>query len=116
MNPSSSRSGHGESRHEVLWEDTERVLRRCWRRAADGGSYSVLEVVPGEEHATLATLNRLIHEYELKDDLNEAWAAQPLELVRERGEIMLVLKDPGGEPLDGLIGQPFAIEIFVRIA
>jgi PAS domain S-box-containing protein len=116
MNPSSSRSGHGESRHEVLWEDTERVLRRCWRRAADGGSYSVLEVVPGEEHATLATLNRLIHEYELKDDLNEAWAAQPLELVRERGEIMLVLKDPGGEPLDGLIGQPFGIEIFMRLA
>jgi serine/threonine protein kinase len=100
----------------VLWEDSERVLRRCWRRAADGGQYSVLEVVPGAEHATLATLNRLIHEFELKDDLNEAWAAQPLELVRERGAIMLVLKDPGGEPLDGLIGQPFGIEIFVRLA
>src|ERR1700722_19411395 len=116
MNPSCSRSGHGESRHEMLWDDGERIMRRCWRHAADGGAYSVLEVVPGAARATLATFSRLTHEYELRDDLNEAWAAQPLELVHERGEIMLVLKDPCGDLLDGLIGQPFAIEIFVRIA
>jgi PAS domain S-box-containing protein len=116
MNPSSWRSGNGESSSEVLWEDGERILYRSWRRAADGGRYTVLEAVPVVEHATLVTLNRLIHEYELKDDLNEAWSARPLELVRERGAIMLVLKDPGGEPLDRLIGERVDIEAFMRVA
>lgn len=102
MNPSSRRSGSGETRSKVLWEDGERTLRRSWRNGADGGRYTVLEVVSVVEHATLGPINRLIHEYELKDDLNEAWAAQPLELVRERGEIMLVLKDPGASYLIAL--------------
>src|ERR1700750_781053 len=100
MNQSSRRSGNGQTSSEVLWKDGERLLRRCWRRLADGSRYTVLEVVPVGEHATLATLNRLSHEYELKDHLSEAWAAQPLELVGEGGQIKLVLKDPGGESLD----------------
>jgi PAS domain S-box-containing protein len=116
MNPSSWRSGEGETSSEVLWEDDERILRRSWRHGADGGRFTVLEVLPVAEHPTLGTLNRLTHEYELKDDLNEAWAALPLELVRERGEPMLVLKDPGGELLDRLIGRPLGIETFIRLA
>jgi PAS domain S-box-containing protein len=116
MNPSSWRSGNGETSSEVLREDDERVLRRSWRHGADGGRYTVLEVVAVAEHPPLAALDRLIHEYELKDDLDEAWAAQPLELVRDRGEIMLVLKDPGGELLDRLIGQSLGIETFIRLA
>ena len=51
-----------------------------------------------------AILDRLAHEYELKDELDGAWAVRPLELVRERGRTMLVLEDPGGEPLDRLLG------------
>jgi len=39
-----------------------------------------------------------------------------LELVRERGQTMLVLKDPGGEPLDRLIGPPLEIGNFLRLA
>jgi serine/threonine protein kinase len=116
MNLSSWRSGNGEGSSEVLWEDSERVLRRTWRIGADGGHYTVLEMVPVGQHPTLVTLNRLTHEYELKDDLNEAWAALPLELVRERGEITLVLKDPGGELLDRLIVQPLGIETCMRLA
>jgi predicted ATPase len=65
---------------------------------------------------TTGSLNRLTHEYELKDDLDDAWAARPLELVRERGETALVLKDPGGEPLDRLIGPPMQIGTFLRLA
>jgi hypothetical protein len=51
------------------------------------------------EHPTPGSLNRLIHEYSLKDELDRAWAVRPLELVRERGQPMLVLENPGGEPL-----------------
>ena len=47
-----------------------------------------------------AVLDRLAHEYELRDELDSDWAARPLALARERGRTMLVLEDPGGEPLD----------------
>ncbi|RFU46655.1 AAA family ATPase [Paraburkholderia sp. DHOC27] len=116
MNPSSWHTGNGESRSEVLWEDSERVVSRRWRKASDGHRLTVLEVVPVAEHASLATLNRLTHEYELKDALSESWSAQPFELVRERGGFMLVLNDPGGEPLDWLIGQTLPIDTFIRVA
>ncbi len=39
-----------------------------------------------------------------------------LELVRERGRSLLVLEDPGGEPLDRLLGQPMTLESFLRLA
>src|SRR4029077_18130212 len=61
-------------------------------------------------------LNRLTHEYGLRDDLDDAWAARPLALVRERGRTMLLFEDPGGGPLDRLIGPPMKIATFLRLA
>src|SRR5262249_40278401 len=40
----------------------------------------------------------------------------PLGLERERGQTMLVLNDPGGEPLDRLIGPPMEVGRFLRLA
>jgi hypothetical protein len=37
------------------------------------------------EHPTLERINRLIREYELKDDLAADGALRPVELSRERG-------------------------------
>jgi hypothetical protein len=47
----------------------------------------------------------IISPFSLNDggQLDDAWAARPLELVRERGRTMLVLADPGGQPLDQLV-------------
>ena len=42
----------------------------------------------------------------MKDELDGAWAARPLELGDE-GRTMLVLEDPGGEPLERLLGAPW---------
>jgi hypothetical protein len=48
----------------------------------DGGDRSaVLVVLPAAEHASPSSLDRLAHEYGLKDELDKAWAAQPLALV-----------------------------------
>ena len=80
---------------------------------ADG---SVLAVLPAAEHPTPATLDRLAHEYGLKDELDGAWAVRPLELIRERGRTMLVLEDPGGEPLERLLGAPMETDRFLRLA
>ena len=62
------------------------------------------------------TLDRLAHEYDLRDDLDSAWAARPLEFLRERGRSMLVLEDPGGEPLERRIGAPMEPGSFLGLA
>ena len=61
-------------------------------------------------------LDRLAREYELKDELDAAWAAHPLELVREDARAALVLEDPGGEPLARLLGAPMETGGFLRLA
>ena len=106
MNPSSWFGTGSDNSLEVLWEDDERVFCRRWRDGADGNRHAVLAVFSAAEHPTPSSLDRLTHEYGLKDDLDAAWAARPLELVRERGRTMLMLESPGGEPLDRLIGTP----------
>ena len=115
MNPSFWFSADGDRRLQVLWEDGERVFCRG-ERHADGQRAAVLAVLPAAEHPTPATLDRLAHEYELKDELDGTWAVRPLELVRDRGRTMLVLEDPGGEPLDRLLGPPMEVRSFLRLA
>jgi predicted ATPase/signal transduction histidine kinase len=66
------------------------------------------------EDSSLPCLKRLEHEYALRANLDAAWAAQPIELSRNRSA--LVLEDPGGAILDRLLGQPLGITEFLRIA
>jgi PAS domain S-box-containing protein len=98
-----------------LWEDGERIFCRG-ESHADGRRAAVLAVLPAAEHPTPATLDRLAREYELKDELDGAWAVRPLELVRERGRIMLVLEDTGSEPLHRLLGAPIEVRSFLSLA
>jgi len=67
------------------------------------------------ENASLPCLKRLEHECALKADLDAAWAARPIELSRHRNRSALVLEDPGGAPLDRLLGQPLGVAEFLRI-
>ncbi|HEX3527643.1 MAG TPA: serine/threonine-protein kinase PknK, partial [Thermoanaerobaculia bacterium] len=111
----SSRLSAAESL-QVLWEDGERAFCRGSRLGADGSPIPVLVIVLTAEHPPPFALDRLVREYELKDELDSAWAVRPLELVRERGRTMLVLDDPGGEPLEGLLGAPMEAGGFLRLA
>jgi len=99
---------------EALFQDGERVVGRG--RRADGAGGSVLIVAPAAERPSPGCLERLAHEYELKDELDAAWAARPLELRREGGRTLLTLEDAGGEPLERLVGQPMAIGRLLRLA
>jgi PAS domain S-box-containing protein len=101
---------------QVLWEDGERVLFRGSRLGPEGERKSVLTVLLSADHPPPLALERLAHEYELRNELDGAWAARPLEFVREDGRAMLVLEDPGGEPLARLLGQPMDIGVFLRLA
>src|SRR5882762_11020842 len=115
MMPSSPDGVYPDRSSQVLWEDGERVFCRGWRLGDDGNRNAVLVVLPAAEHPSPSSLDRLAHEYELKDELDGAWAVRPLDLVRDGGRTMLVLEDPGGEPLDGLLGGPMEVERFLRL-
>jgi hypothetical protein len=99
----------------VVWEDGDRVFCRGWRDGADHDR-TVLVVRPAAEHPTSDSLNRLTPEYGLKDDLDDARAARPVALTRYNDRMTLVFEDPGGAPVDRLLGRPLDVSYFLRIA
>ncbi|TMJ29101.1 MAG: serine/threonine-protein kinase PknK, partial [Alphaproteobacteria bacterium] len=116
MMRSSLNGVYPDGSRQVLWEDGERVFCRGWRLGDDGNPSAVLVVLPAGEHPSPTSLDRLAHEYGLKDELDGAWAVQPLELVHDGGRTMLVLEDPGGKPLDRLHGVAMEVGNFLRLA
>jgi PAS domain S-box-containing protein len=116
MEPQSLGSAYSDGGSQVLWEDGERVFRRGWRLGADGARRAVLIVLPATDHPSRSSLDRLTHEYELRDQLDRAWAVRPLDLVRDAGRTMLVLEDADCEPLDRLLGAPMETGRFLRVA
>src|SRR5260370_35809606 len=116
MNLSLSLGLGGVSGLAVLSEDGERVLCRGWRDDGDGDRTAVLAVLSASERPTPGLVDQLAHEYGLRDELDGRSAVRPLALVREHGRTMLLLEDPGGEPLDRLLGGPMEIGRFLRFA
>ncbi|HEX3521863.1 MAG TPA: AAA family ATPase, partial [Stellaceae bacterium] len=112
----SSRFSAMDASMQVLWQDGERVFCRGWRIGAEGKRGAVLILRLAAEQPPPFALDPLAHEYELKDELDSAWAVRPLELVREDGRTMLVLEDLGGEPLARLLGAPMEVGHFLRLA
>ncbi len=100
----------------MLWADTERSFCRLPGGDADRPRHAFIPVLSGADHPTLESINRLTHEYELKDYLDTAWALRPVELVRDPRRPMLVVEYAGGEPLDRLTRQPMEIGRFLRLA
>jgi PAS domain S-box-containing protein len=106
--------------------DSEYVLEPL-REGADFTLYrgrerenQILALAVAAEQPSPQSLRRLGQEYSLASELDAAWAAQPLALTRHQGRAVLILKDPGGEPLDRVIeqhqGQPIDLTRFLRIA
>jgi PAS domain S-box-containing protein len=109
-------SAGGIGGFEVLSEDDGLVLGRGWREGAGGLREDVLIVLPASEQPTPTNLDRLAHEYSFKETLESTWAVPPLELLRVRGQTLLVLEDPGGELLSNLLRTPMEVGLFLRIA
>ncbi|MDB5542753.1 MAG: histidine kinase [Devosia sp.] len=85
-------------------------------RGAGDGLDPILLVAPIGEHPAREALKRLEHEHDLKAELDAGWAVRPLALSRHEGRVTLVLRDPGGLPLDQLLGQPMEVMQFLHIA
>jgi PAS domain S-box-containing protein len=103
------------SRHvlETIREDGDFVLSRS--TLADETT-PVLVLATASEQPAPGIVARLEHEYSFRDELDSDWAVRPLALIHREGRPMLLLEDPGGEPLDRLLGQPMELSRFLRFA
>ena len=101
----------------TLREDGEFALyrMRC-RNLVNGILQPTLVIAPLREHAAPRIIRQLEHEYSLRAELEPAWAVRPLALTELRGRPVLVLEDPGGEPLGRLVGTPMELRQFLRLA
>jgi predicted ATPase/signal transduction histidine kinase len=85
-----------------------------------GNEIPVLAVGIAAEQPSPQALRRLEYECSLATELDADWAAQPLRLTRHKARTVLILKDPGGQPLDRFIEQhkerPIDLTAFLRIA
>ena len=68
-------AGAKDGRHQVMWKDGERVLHRGLRADRTRAPHSVLALRLIAKSPLPVSLDRLAHEYGLKDHLDSAWAA-----------------------------------------
>src|SRR5262245_22233283 len=102
---------------EPLHQEGACLLSRGQLRVRRAGRVaSLLVVAPVGDHPAPASLQRLEHEYALRAALDPAWAVRPLALVPHQGRPVLVLEDPGGQPLTRLLSRPLAVQQGVRLA
>src|SRR5579863_9941501 len=91
-----------------------------YRARQRGNPMPLLVVAPTAEQPLPESLRRLEHESSLAAELEPAWAAKPLALTRHEGRTILVLADPGGEPLDRVLErdrhQPLDLARLLRLA
>src|SRR5216683_171259 len=91
-----------------------------YRGRQHGNPSTVLAIAPSAEHLAPHSLQRLEHEYSLAAELDPEWAAKPLALTRHEGRTILLLSDPGGEPLDLVLQRDQERQLdltrFLRIA
>src|ERR1700722_14415993 len=85
---------------ESLRHRAEFTLYRARQR---GNPMALLVVAPTAEQPSPQSLRRLEHEYSLAAELKPAWASKPQALTRYERRTILVLADPGGEPLDRVL-------------
>jgi PAS domain S-box-containing protein len=112
----SSISGPSGYLLEPLREGADFIL---YRGRQHGNPSTVLAIALSAEQPSPQNLRRLEHEYSLAAELDPTWAVKPLALTLHDGRTILLLKDPGGEPLDRILerdhGQPLDLTRFLRI-
>ena len=106
-----------DATRQTLHQDGEFVLYRAQcRNSVSGDVQPTLVIAPLRDHTAPLSLRRMEHEYSLRAELDSGWTVRPLALARHQGRPVLLLEDPGGEPLDRLIGAPMPLRQFLRLA
>ncbi len=100
-----------EREPRVLWDDGEFILSRlrAYPRPA-------LLVRPADASPTETTIAQMEHAHALRGELDASWAARPTDLIGARPRLALRMEDPGGEVLATLLGKPWDVGRFLRVA
>src|SRR5580658_7938380 len=98
---------------ETLWNDGEFRLSRS---AKAGAACPVLVLTSAVDQPAPSSSARLEHAYDLRSELDPSWAARPLELIHDHGKPALLIEDHGGEVLARLLGKPWELDLFLRVA
>jgi serine/threonine protein kinase len=98
---------------EALRKDEEYIL---YRAQSEDVAFQVLVLSPAVQRPTPESLKRLEHEYSLREALDPRWAARPIAMARHGARTVLVLEDPGGAPLNQLLGHPLDLAFSLRLA
>jgi PAS domain S-box-containing protein len=73
-------------------------------------------LTPAVDQPAPTSIARLEHAHELRNELDSSWAARPLQLILDHGKPALLIEDHGGELLARLVGKPWELEPFLRVA
>jgi transcriptional regulator with GAF, ATPase, and Fis domain/predicted ATPase len=96
----------------TLWSDGEFTLARD----ESSPSPSTLRLSATQAQPSARSLQRLEHAFALRGELDSSWASRPIDLVHEDGLPTLRMEDPGGELLARLVGRPWELTAFLRVA
>ncbi len=108
-----SASAHRYTSPETLHRDDRTALYRACR---EDDRRSVVIKVVDPRRCRPGDLERLRHEYDVGASLDLSAIVRPLGLETYQGMPALVLEDPGGQPLDRLLGSPMPVERFLELA
>jgi PAS domain S-box-containing protein len=100
---------------ETVRRDEEFVLYRG-EHSSQPGSPSVLLLAPASNQPALETIRKIEYEYSLRGELDSAWAVRSMAISEHRGQMTLVLEDPGCETLDRFLPGPMEMTQFLRLA
>ena len=98
---------------EALRKDKDFNL---YRGRSEDNTSQILVLSPVVEYPAPESLKRLEYEYSLREELDPAWAVRPMAIARHRDRTVLALQDPGGVPIDQLLGQPLDLAFSLLVA
>jgi len=98
---------------EALRKDEEFIL---YRGRSDEDDSRILVLSPAVQRPAPESLQRLEHQYSLKEELDPNWAIRPIAIARHWDRTVLVLGDPGGVPLDQLLDHPLDLAFSLGLA
>ena len=75
---------------------------------------SVLVASPAHPDDVFEFMKRAEHQYQLRNKLASDWAARPLSLDYNDGRVELALDDPGGLPVEQLMGSGLEMGLFLQ--
>src|SRR5258707_14623568 len=84
-------------------------------RAKAGASGEVLVLAAAVDQPAPSRIAQLGRAYELRNEPDPVWTARPLD-IQDREKPALLIEDHGGEGLARLVGKPWELEPFLRLA